>query len=92
MPQRAMSVACALPEQPEEERRRAPLSAALQHPSNLQSALSRMQLPAFRARAENMAVHEHRGFATNSVVPNAKAVYVPAPIIGRMAVLAEVLV
>ncbi len=89
---RAMSVASVLPEQPEEERRRAPLSAALQHPSNLQSALSRMQLPAFRTRAESMAVHEHRGFATEAVVSNGKAVYTPGPIVGRMAVLAEVLV
>ena len=92
VPRRAMSVACALPEQPEEERRRPPLSAALQHPSNLQSALSRMQLPTFRARAESMAVHEHRGFATEAAVPNGKAVYTPGPTIGRMAVLAEVVV
>jgi hypothetical protein len=92
VPQRAMSMACVLPEEPEEQRRgQQPLSAGLRHPSNLQSALDRMQLPVFRARAEGIAVHEHRGFATDTA-GHKSAEYTPGPIIGRMAVLAEVVV
>ena len=97
LPQRAMSTGVEWrggeTETPRAEGERGD-AISLAHPSNLQSALERMQRPAFRTRNPDMAVHEHRGFATEAVQDalGVKASYTPGPIVGRMAVLAEVLI
>lgn len=94
LPRRAMSTAVEWRGGEEEraEERGNSLSAALAHPSNLQSALERMQRPAFRTRNPEITVHEHRGFATEAAGGFQPATFTPGPIVGRMAVLAEVLI